>query len=101
MEVYIMCQAGGTEKYLVMIHKSAYETYGTLDHIAHAIFDSWHVQMHDLTTCIEPIYDIIIEENYIIVDAQGIHPAFPTYLSIVGNELNISLAKISDILGVD
>lgn len=100
MEVYIMCQAGGTEKYLVMIHKSAYETYKTLQNIEHAIFDSWHVQVHDLTTCIGPIYDVN-EGNCIIVDGQGIHNAFPTYISIVGNELNISLAKLSDILEVD
>lgn len=100
MEAYIMNKAGDGEKYLVMIHKSAYETYGTLDHIAHAIFDSWHVHMHDLETCIDPLYDVN-EGNCIIVDDQGIHNAFPTYISIVGNELNISLAKLSDILGID
>lgn len=28
MEVYIMGPAGGTEKYLVIIEESAYDTYG-------------------------------------------------------------------------
>lgn len=96
MEAYIMVPAGGTEKYLVMVHKSAYEIYGTLQHIEHAIFNSWHVEIHDLETCIDPLYDVN-EGNYIIVDGKGIHNAFPTYISIVGNELNISLDKLSDI----
>lgn len=68
MEAYIMMKAGGTEEYLVLIDKSAYETYGTLQNVEHAIFDSWHVSTYQVNIDLNDI------DGVYIIDRDGIHP---------------------------
>lgn len=67
METYVMELAEGTEKYLVIVDESAYETYGTLQHIEHALFDSWHVLTYQVNIDLNDI------DRVYLVDRDGIH----------------------------
>lgn len=67
MEAYVMMQAGGIKKYLVIVDGSAYETYGTLQHIEHALFDSWHVSTYQVNVDLNEV------DKVYTVDRDGIH----------------------------
>lgn len=44
MEIFVMCQAGGTKKYLVIVLKSVYNNY-TLQEIEHMVVGDSHVHV--------------------------------------------------------
>ena len=67
MEAYVMMQAGGIKKYLVIVDESAYETYGNLQNVEHALFDSWHVSTFQVNIDLDEI------ERVYLVDRDGIH----------------------------
>lgn len=67
MEAYVMMQAGGIKKYLVIVDESTYETYGTLQHVEHAIFDSWHVSTFQVNVDLSEI------DRVYLIDRDGIH----------------------------
>lgn len=67
MEAYVMMQAGGIKKYLVIVDESAYETYGTFQHVEHAIFDSWHASTFQVNVDLGEI------DRVYLVDRDGIH----------------------------
>lgn len=67
MEAYVMMQTGGIKKYLVIVGESAYETYGTLQHVEHALFNSWHVSTFQVNIDLDEI------DRVYLVDRDGIH----------------------------
>lgn len=67
MEVYMMMRAGGIKKYLVIVEESAYETYGTLQHVEHALFDSWHVSTYQINIDLDEI------DGVYLINRDGMH----------------------------
>lgn len=68
METYVMGPAGGTEKYLVIIEESAYDTYGTLQRIENVVCDSYHVQVEQVS-----LVDLFHIDAIYFVDRDGIY----------------------------
>lgn len=66
MEAYVMCQAGGTEKYLVIIMESAYDRFDTLQNIERVVCYDNHVQ----TTLVDGNLDGVTE--VCLIDEDGI-----------------------------
>lgn len=62
MEAYIMMQAGGTKKHLVIIMEGAYENM-TLQQIGNVICDSYQVNMWQINVDIQDIDEIDIVDN--------------------------------------
>lgn len=60
MEAYIMCRAGGTKKYLVIIKESAYESR-TLQQIGNLVCDSCQVTMEQVDVNLQ---EVSIWEQY-------------------------------------
>ena len=68
MEVYIMSQAGGTEKYLVIIVEGAYNTFSTLQEIEYSICKTWQVH----TTLVRSADDLVGIDAIYLVDGKGL-----------------------------
>lgn len=63
MEAYIMCQAGGTKKYLVIVDESAYKSM-TLQQIGNEVCDSCHVTMEQVNVNLQEVDEIDIVDGY-------------------------------------
>lgn len=59
---------GGTEKYLVIIEESAYDTYGTLQRIENVVCDSYHVQVEQVS-----LIGLFNVDDIYFVDVDGIY----------------------------
>lgn len=63
MEVYIMGQAGGTKKYLVIILENAYENM-TLQQIGNLVCDSCQVTMEQINADLQEVDEIVVVDDY-------------------------------------
>lgn len=68
MEVYIMSQAGGTEKYLVIIVEGAYNTFSTLQEIEYSICKTWQVH----TSIVRSADDLVGVNGIYLINSQGL-----------------------------
>lgn len=63
MEAYVMCQAGGTKKYLVIVDESAYKSM-TLQQIGNEVCNSYHVTMEQVNVNLQEVDEIDIVDSY-------------------------------------